>query len=109
MSNWTPEVTQFIEAVCGQGNGVLSISYTTDSHLKSLRSDFIDASDINAVEKHLASLPKGAQVVFNFARLANAPTKGRGKITDTHAFSVIGMDIDIADPNKPNKALPLDV
>ena len=109
MSNWTPEVTQFIEAVCGQGNGFLSISYTTDSHLKSLRSDFIDASDIDAVEKHLASLPNGAQVVFNFARLAKAPAKGRGKITDTHAFSVIGMDIDIADSNKPNKALPLDI
>jgi hypothetical protein len=44
MSNLAPEVTKFIEAVCGQGNGCLSISYTTDPHLKSLRSDFIDVS-----------------------------------------------------------------
>jgi hypothetical protein len=80
-----------------------------DSHLKSLRSDYIDASDIAAVEKHLASLPTGAQVVFNFARLAKKLTSGRGKITDTYAFSVIGMDIDIADPNKPNKSLPADI
>ena len=109
MSNFTPEVTKFIQAVCGQGNGFLSVSYTMDSHLKSLRSDFIDASDIAAIEKHLASLPTGAQVVFNFARLTKKPATGRGKITDTHAFSVIGMDIDIADPNKPNKLLPADI
>ena len=109
MNKFTPEVTKFIQAVCGQGNGFLSVSYTMDSHLKSLRSDYIDASDIAAVEKHLASLPTGAQVVFNFARLAKKLTSGRGKITDTHAFSVIGMDIDIADPNKPNKSLPADI
>jgi hypothetical protein len=109
MNKFTPEVTKFIQAVCGQGNGFLSVSYTMDSHLKSLRTDFIEASDIAAVEKHLASLPTGAQVVFNFARLAKKLTSGRGKITDTHAFSVIGMDIDIADPNKPNKSLPADI
>ena len=109
MTNFTPEDAKFLQAICGQGNGFLSISYTMDSHLKSLRTDFIDASDIAAVEKHLASLPIGAQVVFNFARLAKKLTSGRGKITDTHAFSVIGMDIDIADPNKPNKSLPADI
>ena len=109
MNNLTPEVTKFILAICGQGNGFLSVSYTMDSHLKSLRSDFIDASDIAAVEKHLASLPTGAQVIFNFTRLAKKLTSGRGKITDSHAFSVIGMDIDIADPNKPNKSLPADI
>ena len=109
MNKFTSEVTKFIQAVCGQGNGFLSISYTMDSHLKSLRSDFIDASDIAEVEKHLASLPTGAQIVFNFARLAKKPTSGRGKIIDTHAFSVIGMDIDIADPNKPNKSLPANI
>lgn len=109
MTNFTPEVAKFLQAICGQGNGYLSISYTMDSHLKSLRSDFINASDIAAVEKHLASLPTGAQVVFNFARVAKKPTSGRGKITDTHAFSVIGMDIDIADPNKPNKSLPANI
>jgi hypothetical protein len=109
MTNLPTEVLNFLQAVCGQGNGYLSISYTMDSHLKSLRSEFIDAADIAAIEKHLASLPIGAQVVFNFARLAKKPTSGRGKITDTHAFSVIGMDIDIADPNKPNKSLPEDI
>jgi hypothetical protein len=109
MTNFTPEDAKFLQAICGQGNGYLSISYTMDAHLKSLRSDFINASDSNAVEKHLASLPTGAQIVFNFARLAKKPTSGRGKITDTHAFSVIGMDIDIADPNKPNKSLPANI
>ena len=109
MTNFTPEDAKFLQAICGQGNGYLSISYTMDSHLKSLRTDFIEASDIAAVEKHLVSLPTGAQVVFNFARLAKKLTSGRGKITDTHAFSVIGMDIDIADPNKPNKSLPADI
>ena len=109
MTNFTPEDAKFLQAICGQGNGYLSISYTMDSHLKSLRTDFIEASDIAAVEKHLASLPTGAQVVFNFARLAKKLTSGRGKITDTHAFSVIGMDIDIAEPNKPNKSLPADI
>ena len=109
MNKFTPDVTKFIQAVCGQGNGFLSVSYTMDSHLKSLRSDYIDASDTAAVEKHLASLPTGAQVVFNFSRLAKKLSSGRGKITDTHAFSVIGMDIDIADPNKPNKSLPADI
>ena len=109
MTNFTPEDAKFLQAICGQGNGYLSISYTMDSHLKSLRSNFIDASDVAAVEKYLASLPSGAQVVFNFARLAKKPSSGRGKITDTHAFSVIGMDIDIADPNKPNKLLPTNI
>ena len=109
MTNLTPDDAKFLQAICGQGNGYLSISYTMDAHLKSLRSDFINASDNNAVEKHLASLPTGAQIVFNFARLAKKPTSGRGKITDTHAFSVIGMDIDIADPNKPNKSLPANI
>lgn len=109
MSNTTPNVSEFLKAICGEGGGLLSISYTMDTHLKSLRSDFFLASDIPAIEKHLASLPSGAQVVFNFARLAKKPTSGRGKIKDTYAFSVIGMDIDIADPSKPNKSLPSSV
>jgi hypothetical protein len=109
MSNTTSGQTKFLEAICGDGGGLLSISYTMDSHLKSLRSDFFNASDIASIEKHLASLPKGAQVVFNFARIAKKPATGRGKITDTHAFSVIGMDIDIADPKKPNKSLPSNI
>ena len=109
MTNFTPEDSKFLQAICGQGNGYLSISYTMDAHLKSLRSDFIKASDCDAVEKHLASLPSGAQIVFNFARVAKKPTSGRGKTADTHAFSVIGMDIDIADPNKPNKSLPANI
>ena len=109
MDKPTSDVTKFLAAVCGQGEGFLSISYTTEPHLKSLRSDFFPATDISGVEKHLATLPTGAQVIFNFARLAKKPSSGRGKIVDTHAFSVIGMDIDIADPNKPNKSLPADI
>ena len=109
MDKPTSDVTKFLAAVCGQGEGFLSISYTTEPHLKSLRSDFFPATDISGVEKHLATLPTGAQVIFNFARLAKKPSSGRGKIADTHAFSVIGMDIDIADPNKPNKSLPADI
>ena len=101
--------SKFLQAICGDGGGLVSISYTMDSHLKSLRSEFFHATDIASIEKHLASLPAGAQVVFNFARIAKKPASGRGKITDTHAFSVIGMDIDIADPKKPNKSLPADI
>ena len=100
---------EFLTAVCGDGGGLLSISYTMDSHLKSLRSDFLDAKDVPSIMKHLRSLPAGVQVVFNFARLAKKPVSGRGKIADTHAFSVIGMDIDITDPSKPNKSLPKDI
>jgi len=48
MTNFTPEDAKFLQAICGQGNGYLSISYTMDSHLKSLRTDFIEASDIAA-------------------------------------------------------------
>lgn len=103
------ELRNFLSAICGQGHGLLSISYTMDSHLKSLRSDFLNASDVDTIARHITSLPAGAQVVFNFARLAKKPTTGRGKATDTQAFSVIGMDIDIADPKKPNKSLPLDI
>ena len=101
--------SKFLQAICGDGGGLVSISYTMDSHLKSLRSEFLQATDVASIEKHLASLPAGAQVVFNFARIAKKPASGRGKITDTHAFSVIGMDIDIADPKKPNKSLPADI
>jgi hypothetical protein len=101
--------SKFLQAICGDGGGLVSISYTMDSHLKSLRSEFFQATDVASIEKHLASLPAGAQVVFNFARIAKKPASGRGKITDTHAFSVIGMDIDIADPKKPNKSLPADI
>ena len=106
MSNSPNDVSKFLQAICGDGGGLVSISYTMDSHLKSLRSEFFNATDIASIEKHLTSLPTGAQVVFNFARVAKKPASGRGKITDTHAFSVIGMDIDIADPKKPNKSLP---
>lgn len=101
--------SKFLQAICGDGGGLVSISYTMDSHLKSLRSEFFQATDVASIEKHLASLPASAQVVFNFARIAKKPASGRGKITDTHAFSVIGMDIDIADPKKPNKSLPADI
>lgn len=109
MNNPYPNISNFLNAICGDGGGLVSISYTMDSHLKSLRSEFFNATDIASIEKHLASLPAGAQVVFNFARIAKKPSSGRGKITDTHAFSVIGMDIDIADPKKPNKSLPADI
>lgn len=109
MNNPYPNISNFLNAICGDGGGLVSISYTMDSHLKSLRSEFFNATDIASIEKHLASLPAGAQVVFNFARIAKKPASGRGKITDTHAFSVIGMDIDIADPKKPNKSLPADI
>lgn len=109
MNNPYPNISNFLNAICGDGGGLVSISYTMDSHLKSLRSEFFNATDIASIEKHLASLPAGAQVVFNFARIAKKPSSGRWKITDTHAFSVIGMDIDIADPKKPNKSLPADI
>ena len=71
MSNSTQDVSKFLQAICGDGGGFVSISYTMDSHLKSLRSEFFNATDIASIEKHLSSLPSGAQVVFNFARIAN--------------------------------------
>jgi Primase C terminal 2 (PriCT-2) len=106
MNDFSPDTVDFLRALCGSGAGWLSISYTMESHLKSLRSSFFEATDIVGIQRHLESLPKGAQVIFNFARISKVPSSGRGRINDTHAFSVIGMDIDIADPTKPNKLLP---
>ena len=93
MSNSPNDVSKFLQAICGDGGGLVSISYTMDSHLKSLRSEFFNATDIASIEKHLTSLPTGAQVVFNFARVAKKHASGRGKITDPHAFSLIGREI----------------
>jgi hypothetical protein len=98
----------FLSAWCGDGTGYVSISHTSDSHLKSLSSKFFPADDIEAIKKHLATLG-GMQVVFNFARLAKVKPTGRGKSADVSAFSLIGMDCDIASAKKPNKNLPSNI
>ena len=104
--NSVPSLREFIENICGDGNGFLSISNTHESHLQTLRSNFFAASDIDAIENHLKSIPDTHQVVFNVARLGNIPSSGRGKTSDAHAFSVIGMDIDVYSLKKANQNLP---
>jgi hypothetical protein len=91
----------------GDGTGVICIGSTDQPHLKNIKPRFFAANDVSALASHIQALKtRKMQVVVSFARLAKAPQSGRGKATDISAFSVIGMDIDIADPGKPNKALP---
>ncbi len=101
-----PPLRDFLNAICGDGNGYLSVSNTHQSHLQSLRSNFFPANDVDAIENHLKSLAGNYQVVFNVARVGNIPTSGRGKTSDAHAFSVIGMDIDVLSTKKANQNLP---
>lgn len=100
-------LTDYFTMLGGDGTGLVCIAFTDQSHFKSLRPKFFPASDVAAMVDYVNSLGKQKlQVVAGFARLAKAPLSGRGTSTDVSAFSVIGMDIDVATPKKPNKALP---
>jgi len=97
----------YLNILCGDGTGFLCIATTDQPHLKNLTPRFFAASDASSIATHIQSLTaKKLQVVVGFARLARPPISGRGKAKDISVLSAIGMDIDIADPNKPNKALP---
>lgn len=102
------ELSSFLKAVCGDGTGYVSISHTPQSNLHSIQSNFFEASDVAEIVKHIQGL-HSEQVIFNFARLNHKPKSGRGKASDIGAFSIIGMDCDIASNKKANKSLPLTI
>jgi hypothetical protein len=106
MASQDPITYNYLRMMAGQGNGYFAISHTDQCHFKSLYSYFIPANDVDAVRDYLDNLIKTKQVVIGFGRLAKPPIKGRGSASDVLAFSVIGMDIDILDPAKPNRILP---
>ena len=88
----------------GDGTGLVCIAFTDQPHFKSLRPKFFPANDVAAMVDYIDSFGKQKlQVVAGFARLAKAPVSGRGTSTDVSAFSVIGMDIDVATPKSPIK------
>lgn len=97
----------YLGILCGDGTGFLCVATTDQSHLRNLTPRFFAASDVSSIAAYIQSLTaKKLQVVVGFARLARPPISGRGKAKDISVLSAIGMDIDIADSNKPNKALP---
>jgi len=103
-------VRDYLSMLCGDGSGVICIASTNQPHLKTLQSKFFPASDVESIVNHVELLAdKKMQVLASFARLNKAPVSGRGKASDVSTFCVIGMDIDIADPKKPNKSLPKDI
>ena len=97
----------FIGAICGDGAGYVVVTNSTSKNVAGGGSHFIPASDPGAVVaaiENVADKQQGA--VLGFARMKTPLQTGRGKSDDVLAFSVIGMDIDVKDAKKANKALP---
>lgn len=95
-----------IQAAIGNGDGYLALSHTSDSKLASLQTEFYHSTQFSefskAVEKY-----KNQQVYFGVGlRNRVIPNGKRGAREDISSISIIGMDIDIYDSNKPHKQLP---
>jgi hypothetical protein len=99
-------LTEYVKLISGSGNGYITVSTCLDEHFNSLRSQHVVAKDTDAVVRLLESTPKNGQAFLNIGRMHTPPAQGRGKLTDMSYLSVIGMDIDVADPAKPEKNLP---
>ncbi len=103
----TDSLRNFVDAICGDGTGFVAITNSTTKSVAGGGSQFFPASHSSPVIDAIKSVANKQQgAVIGFSRMASPPLNGRGKSEDVIAFSVIGMDIDIKDSNKANKALP---
>lgn len=100
-------IRALMNAVVGKGDGYVVISKTSDPNWKGLKSKSIPANDFNAVMEEVRNCKADEQVLFGLGRRRSTSDSGkRGGNSDVSHISVIGMDIDLYDSNKPHKKLP---
>lgn len=96
----------FVSMIAGSGYGYIAISSTSAPSMKTLKTEFFPADDLDSIVGYLATIPKSNQVFIGISRMNTKLVQGRGKSVDVGSFSVIGMDIDISDPSKPERNYP---
>ena len=101
------ELRTLMEATSGDGSGYIAISTTSDPDWRGLHTKYFPSHEIDSIIKYVESVREKEQVMFGLGRRSKQlSSKSRGGNKDIVAFSVIGMDIDLYDPEKPNKRLP---
>jgi Primase C terminal 2 (PriCT-2) len=96
-----------IKAALGNGEGHLVISKSDGANWENLKSQSFKAIDLTAIHEELSRINGKQQAMFGLARRAHPTILGkRGGNKDISHMSVIGMDIDLYDENKPTKHLP---
>ena len=96
----------YVSMLAGAGSGYLAISTTASQSMKTLKTEFFPAEDLDMIVDYLATIPKSNQVFMGIGHMSTKLQQGRGKSVDVCGFSVIGMDIDIADSSKPERKYP---
>ena len=97
----------FLKAALGNGSGYFVLSHTDHPKMENLKSEFFNAIDIDAIITRAAQLSENTQVYFGIGRRSQILTDGgRGGNADVGNISIIGMDVDVSDPLKPEKNLP---
>lgn len=97
----------FMEAVAGSGSGYVVLSYTQDPTSSKLYSESHTASNIESVINRADALSGNSPVYFGINRRSKKlPLGERGGNAEIGNMSMIGMDIDVSDPSKPDKNLP---
>ena len=97
----------FLKAVLGNGSGYFVLSYTDHPKMENLKSEYFDATDIDAIATRASQLSESTQVYFGIGRRSQKLTDGsRGGNANVGNISIIGMDVDVSDPLKPEKNLP---
>jgi hypothetical protein len=97
----------FLDSVMGSGSGYVVISHTPDPKTKFLKSECLSATNMDLIVHRTKELSKKSQVYFGINRRARRLAPGeRGGNDDVGNISIIGMDIDVSSPEKPDKNLP---
>jgi hypothetical protein len=97
----------FMEAVAGSGKGYVVLSYTSSPSSNQLMSESLNATDMKSIVHRADALSKKSPVYFGINRRARQLAFGeRGGNEEVGNISIIGMDIDVSDPEKPDKNLP---
>ena len=97
----------FLKAVLGNGSGYFVLSYTDHPKMENLKSEYFDATDIDAIASRASQLSESTQVYFGIGRRSQKLTDGsRGGNANVGNISIIGMDVDVSDSLKPEKNLP---
>ncbi len=105
--NFKVDLRTLLEATAGNGSGYITISTTSDPDWKGLRTKYFPSSDIDSIIEFVESVRSTEQVMFGLGRRSTVlPPSFRGGNKDVVGLSIIGMDIDLYDINKPDKRLP---
>lgn len=102
-------LSDYVQLIAGSGIGYITVNTCVDEKFNTLSSQHVPATDVDTVVRLLQATPPNGQAFLNIGRMNNPPAQGRGKFADISYLSVIGMDIDVSDPAKPEKNLPTSI